>query len=315
MAIYDRLGIKWHPYIMYFQTPNFSSPIVNTDSFGFRLTPFQGIPISPMNPSDYSSCNLLIGGSTAFGVGAESDNGTIAAHLSSHTKSAWLNMGGRAFTAMQEFAVSASVYQDLPRIDSIVIVSGFNNLYLAQRNLPFELPLGSFFFQQTFESAMEESSRGRLQRLSRMFGKQDDWHSTTSRTIDEAIELAVRTTRQSLLLWVAIAQSIGARILFALQPTSMWSEREPIAKESQLFAALSEFDPALSNSLARINLDAYRKYRVALDQLAKDCGIGFLDLNQYLLMDRALPDWFYVDRVHYTGAGYRRIAEGVLSAM
>ena len=33
METYDNLGVKWHPYIMFFQKPNYSSRIVNTYQF------------------------------------------------------------------------------------------------------------------------------------------------------------------------------------------------------------------------------------------------------------------------------------------
>ena len=33
---YDRIGYKWLPFIMFNQTPNFRSDVLNTDNRGFR---------------------------------------------------------------------------------------------------------------------------------------------------------------------------------------------------------------------------------------------------------------------------------------
>lgn len=313
MVEYDRLGISWRPYIMYFHTPNFVSPVVNTDSFGFRLTPHGTKSVSPLNIGPDQICNLIVGGSTAFGVGADTDNGTIAAHLSKNTGDVWLNFAGRAFSAFQEFSLFASFQKYVTKVNRIVIISGFNNLYLAQRNLPFEMPLGAFFFQQAFESAMVKGGRRAAIRSLLRRPKAD--HQSTTRTMTSAIELAVESTRHSLELWRALALAKGAKLVFALQPTAVWSERRESSHEKELFEFLSAIDHNLASTLRRLDLTCYQSYRQALLAMTQELQISFLDLNDHMRSLRDDADWHYVDRVHYTSIGYQRVAEAVTSGL
>ena len=85
MKDYDNLKVKPLPYIMFLHQPNYSSASVNTDNHGLRIsTDPEGVPLS-INTLKERSCNLLVGGATAFGVGATSDKNTISGHLSTKT--------------------------------------------------------------------------------------------------------------------------------------------------------------------------------------------------------------------------------------
>jgi hypothetical protein len=313
MADYDGLGVNWHPYIMYFHSPNFRSVSVNTDSFGFRTTETVDGPISPCGDLKGRDVSVVVGGSTAFGVGAETDAGTIASHLSRHTGHAWLNMSGRAFSAFQEFALFSQFQSDLPRMKSVVIVSGFNNLFLALRNLPFEMPLGSFFYQKDYNIAMSGQVAGRREQLRRLLRKDDFKVDMVSRTVDDAIALALETTRRTLLLWSALAKYRNFSLTFALQPNSMWSRRVPSSHESLLFSSLETIDPSLDSLLRRLTHDCYVRYSDSLSRMANDEGIRFVDLNPPMHLIAESPETLHVDRVHYTSLGYRHIAAALLT--
>ncbi len=315
MADYDALGVSWHPYIMYFHSPNFRSAAVNTDSFGFRKTETSNGPLSPLSDLGTSEISVITGGSTAFGVGAETDSGTIASHLSRNTDRVWLNMSGRAFAAYQEFALFSHFHTDMPRIKSVVIVSGFNNLFLALRNLPFEMPLGSFFYQKDYNVAMGSQMSGRREQLRRLLRGSSPDNSVISRTIDEAVKLAIETTRRSLQLWMALAQYRGFSLTFALQPNAMWSHRVPSSQETLLFESLEEIDPNLNSLLRRLTHDSYDRYSESLSLLAADHDIRYVDLNRFMHSLSTHPATFYVDRVHYTSLGYQHIASALQSQM
>ena len=68
---------------MFFQEENFSSAVINTDKFGFRYTSNKSSKISPCSDSKIFDQNtsLIIGSSSAFGVGASSDQKTISSLL------------------------------------------------------------------------------------------------------------------------------------------------------------------------------------------------------------------------------------------
>lgn len=310
MVEYDALGSVWRPYLMYFHTPNFAGRIVNTDAEGFRYSTFNDHRVSPTCLIADQEHHVLVGGSTAFGVGAESDDATIASHLARETQAPWLNMAGRAFSSVQEYLLFAAYQTDLPRLGTIVILSGFNNLFLAQRSLPFDPPLGSFFYQQAFQNGMETGSATRLQLLRRaLFGARPS-ATHQQRELSDATQLAVDLTRRSLEWWSFIANARGVRVVYALQPTAHWSSRKPHPKETALFELLEQIDPALSATLTKLDA-CYDQYQAKLHRACADLGITFIDVNELLRHKNSASEWWHVDRVHYTNVGNQQIASAL----
>jgi len=314
MRDYDALGVKWHPYIMYFQQPNYRSSAVNTDGFGFRYTDFNGRRISPCTEDLSGPTSIVVGGSTAFGVGADDDRGTIASHLSRLTNTPWMNMGGRAFSAFQEFALFAHFHERFSNLTDIVIVSGFNNLYLAHRNLPFDMPLGSFYYQESFQNAMSFEVAGRAARL-RSLLKRPRQLESVSRETETAIKLAVDSTIRSLELWSALTARRGARLTFALQPAALWSQAAPSEQEAELFALLDTLDPSLHMSLERLGAQCFTVYREALRAVLETRSIRFIDLNEGPDSTRITSDLNHVDRMHFSSIGYERVSTTLLALL
>ncbi|MDA0748502.1 MAG: SGNH/GDSL hydrolase family protein, partial [bacterium] len=61
MREYDRMGVEWMPYLMFFHPPGYVSPVVNTDERGFRVS-YKGEEkiTTPLQSAD-SSANLIVG--------------------------------------------------------------------------------------------------------------------------------------------------------------------------------------------------------------------------------------------------------------
>lgn len=314
MRDYDALGVKWHPYIMYFQEPNYRSSAVNTDDFGFRYTDLKGHRFSPCTENFSGPTSILVGGSTAFGVGADDDRGTIASHLSRLTNTPWMNMGGRAFSAFQEFALFAHFHDRFSKLTDIVLVSGFNNLYLAHRDLPFDMPLGSFYYQESFQTAMVFAESGRAMRLRSLLKGKRQLESTFRET-KIAINLAVDSTIRSLELWSALAARRGARLTFALQPAALWSQSAPSGQEAELFALLDSLDPSLNKSLQRLGTQCFTEYRRALCDAIESRSIRFVDLNTEPNSSNVSSDLLHVDRVHFSSLGYERVSTTLLELL
>ena len=311
MTEYDALGSVWRPYLMYFHTPDYTSTVVNTDTEGFRFSTFKSQRVSPTSLVTDREHHVLVGGSTAFGVGAESDDATIASHLAQITQTPWLNMAGRAFSSVQEYLLFAAYQAELPRLGTVVMLSGFNNLFLAQRSLPFAQPLGSFFYQQAFQTGMEAVTQGRRELLKRALFGTPTSVPQQQRDLAEAIRLAVALTRRSLQLWSFIAQARGLKLVYALQPTAHWSGRTTHPKEAELFGLLERIDPALAATLTRLDDACYRQYREQLAMMCAELGVSFIDVNERLRSQNSASEWWHVDRVHYTGVGHRRIADAL----
>ena len=48
MLDYDKVGLNWHPNIMFFQRENYISKSVKTDKYGFRFTVSNSSKFSPL---------------------------------------------------------------------------------------------------------------------------------------------------------------------------------------------------------------------------------------------------------------------------
>ena len=84
MREYDSIGLQWIPYTMFTQNSDYKSNVVNTDKYGLRYTGCEN-PTSIDTIQAGEEFSLIVGASTAFGVGSSSDDETIAAHLSQMT--------------------------------------------------------------------------------------------------------------------------------------------------------------------------------------------------------------------------------------
>ena len=80
MRIYDQLRYNWLPNVMFCQEPNYRSEILNTDKYGLRFNSKKdSINHQSIFETETKKYNdILIGSSTAFGVGSTSDEKTIS---------------------------------------------------------------------------------------------------------------------------------------------------------------------------------------------------------------------------------------------
>ena len=69
------------PFAMLKGPSNFASKEINTDQEGFRFSSFDGKEKSFCNFDTSEFLNIIIGGSTAFGVGSSSDELTLSSML------------------------------------------------------------------------------------------------------------------------------------------------------------------------------------------------------------------------------------------
>lgn len=121
------------PYAMLSNPSSYTSEVVNTDSLGFRKEVQLGkeVSVEKLLPIK-CEVNLLVGGSTAFGVGASSDESTVSSYLSKMTNEYWLNCGVRGAVSFQEIIHLINHYERFYKIKRIVFLSGINDIY---RNL------------------------------------------------------------------------------------------------------------------------------------------------------------------------------------
>ncbi len=95
-------GSRRAPHTMHVHETSYRSGTINTDALGLRYSHCAGKRFSAGERGGASRINLLVGGSTALGIGASSDEHTVASHLSMLTGEVWLSLAGCGLNASQE---------------------------------------------------------------------------------------------------------------------------------------------------------------------------------------------------------------------
>ena len=130
-AYYEMYPV-YRPFVYWVNEPLFKSPYVNTDANGLRYNYLPDGTLVDLKTlkSSYDQCDIMIGGSTVFGVDASNDMQTITFHLSGN-KVPCINLGNRGATSFQELLLFIFNQSVFPKIRNIYIVSGVNNCSLA----------------------------------------------------------------------------------------------------------------------------------------------------------------------------------------
>jgi hypothetical protein len=320
MLEYDRLmapaELRWHPHIMFFHPERHRSAVVNTDCIGFRHGSGRGdgSQLSVGDPGRAREVNLLVGGSVVFGLGCTNDSQTISSQLSAcgSGHAPWLNLGGRGFTSTQELIAFLLLRDRLPRIRHVVLLSGLNNLVLADPRVPRRSRFGAFFFSEDFYEAMDSvkaSHRQKANLWARLLKRADG--SELDRTADECtsdggdrIQIAVAEIKRDLEHWMAICGSMGITLSYALQPFATWPQRVQHETETALFDALDKLAGATPAEFDELRDRAFGlRFRRAVRELCVGLDLPFVDVTDVLERQAYQGKWLFVDRAHLTDEG------------
>ncbi len=317
MTTYEDIGLEWRPFLMFFHTRKYESPVLNTDAEGFRYTE-KDAQRSSVATSRQAETNVVIGGSAAFGVGASSDAATIPSLLAHRTGQTWLNCGARGYGSTQELLLYLFVARP-SRVRRVVIFSGINDLYLALTTERLDEGLGGFFFSNRFHTSMtcirEEGPRMRpaASKTALHTRRAPEVRSAVRvpPTASDRLEALARLLRTNLSLWGELAKSRGVALHYVLQPTAFWLPKEPATEESTLFSELDRDPQNPWRSIAPVLSaeETYRWYRTVLALACTENHIEFSDMNTLLPECATGREWLFVDRVHLTDLGNRLVAE------
>jgi len=332
MREYDSIGIQWIPYTMFTQNSGYRSSVVNTDKFGFRYTG-KCDPVSLESLQGSDEFSLIIGASMAFGVGASSDDETIAAHLRQMTGELFLNMAGRAFNSKQELILFLNHLEALKTVKRVVLVSGANNLYCSAFSSRLYDPM---FFSDLYLQTMENSS---LSKKRKVFGStlralglsKLDWkrlhlkefpkatfaflkRSNKLNLVDNSerldIDAAVRRTCADLDIWNILSKSMGFDLIYCLQPMPAWCGKILSPEEQALFDELNNDQNMILQRLDDEQVGL--RYGNALANFCVENDLTFLNLNTSL---KDIGEWIFVDRVHLTDTGYGYVAKDIFNTI
>jgi hypothetical protein len=318
----DSGDIRWMPYLMYFHPASHRSPVVNTDSVGFRYSQASGLTYSVADLGDCPAVRVLAGSSTVFGIGASADKWTLPSRLGENDKrpELWLNYGGRSFNSTQELLLLTLYRHLLPQVKEIVLFSGFNNLGLARLPASLRGDSGAFFNCRDFFDALSARDKrqqgGVLGLAKRLVGadeaREDD---VAEMTLEQQIDYASELTLRHLATWNSVARDMRAKLTFVLQPLSGWVRPTGSKEEEALFTELDQagrFTETYGDILTR---EVCLEYGRALERGARAVGVGFLNMAP-ILAERLKPsDWLFVDRIHFTDWGHDFVAKTLLEAL
>ncbi|HTZ44071.1 MAG TPA: SGNH/GDSL hydrolase family protein [Jatrophihabitans sp.] len=315
----DAGEVRWLPYLMYFHPAGHRSEVVNTDGSGFRYSVAHGRRYSAADRAGIESVRVLAGSSTVFGIGASTDAWTLPSRLTEHDPRGepWLNFGGRSFNSTQEMLLLTMYRHLLPKVEEIVLFSGFNNLGLARLPESVRGEHGAFFNCNAFFDAFgPDGDPGRRRRSVRQrLGRAAASGAEPVPSLDAQLGYASELTLRHLAIWQALAVDLGARLTFVLQPLAGWVRPVGSPEEEELFAELDElgrFSEVYGDILTTaVNTD----YAAAIEAGAKQLGVDFVNLSP-VLADRLAPDqWLFVDRIHFTDAGHDFVARLLLDLL
>jgi hypothetical protein len=317
MADYDSWGnqMAWRPFIMYFHPPDLRTASCNTDSFGFRFSADAQGNVARADQWSGKPCNLLLGNSVAFSVGATSDVASLAARMSCHSDETWLNFSGRAFAASQEYLTFLFHRHYVGSIKRIVLFSGANDLFLYYVPKMFDETFGIFFFSEVFAERMKpQTDVGRWERVwETMKPHRFKRHPKKELPDLDAVITERRPTREravALLVhnlenWKMAAAGLGIEFVYALQPVRSWVQKPWTSEESELDAELSAIGSRWNTVLAKVMDDEHHHWYAG--RLAEECerlGISFVDMNEAVSTHPRKKEWLFMDYLHLTDAGY-----------
>jgi len=317
----DRGEVRYLPYLMYFHRADYRSSVINTDRLGFRISHGpDGRTASAAGDVPAGPVKLLMGSSTALGIGATSDAATTPSLLwSKYAPSApWLNFSGRSYNSAQELLLYTLHRHLLPEVEEIVVVSGLNNLALALLPEWQHGEHGAFFFCGEYYESVEElraKARKEAAPQPKGFSLRGDRKAAAparpapparKRPLNELIGTAVELTGRHL---ETLRQLVGpdVRITYALQAMAPWLRTEHAPQEKLLFEELNSLSKNGSfeeNYGVIASIEAGRAYADALRPAVEKAGARFFDLNPAVADAITPKDWIFVDRAHYTDLGH-----------
>ena len=219
-------GGAYPPYVMLSNPKNFVSNQVNTDKYGFRKTIFNDKLCQITDFYNNEAISILIGGSTAFGVGATSDSNTISSLLHYKTGDPWINLGIRAAVSFQEYICLIQHITKFRKIKEIFFCSGINDIY---RNLSDSIDVD---YDKRFQFQNDLFATCSAKRIAYLYLKSLFSNKTVNDMIEnsekqnvkiafstkKSIEIIKQQYKRNFILYEALSRYFNCKITFGLQP-------------------------------------------------------------------------------------------------
>ena len=330
MKTYDLMGYRWLPYLMFNQTANYRSNIINTDNRGYRYSSdYNSHPKSIFQKNNDKQNILILGGSYGFGVGSTRDDNTTAGYLEKFNKNYnYLNLSSRAHVGFQEILSVLLNINEIKNVKKIIILSGLNDIHLfkySDKTFP-----DSIYFKSLFLEKMEGSQ---LSLKKKIFQKIFNLFSSNTLSYDAITKingknfltfLFSKIFREKLMndkidfmpfeqkldrnikLYKLLGDYFKCEVDFYFQPVNNWC-KEKSTQEKQLQILTKKNKDYFLDEV--YNKESYEKYLNLYSKFTKKNGVNFYDLNDYFKKNSSRNDWLFVDGVHCNDNGYKLTAK------
>jgi hypothetical protein len=332
MIQYDSMASGTYvPYAMLAGPCSYKNIRINTDKHGFRITQNDTNLYKVEDIEKYDEINILVGGSTTFGVGSTSDSSTISSIVSKKNKEVWLNLGIRGCNSFQEIIHLNRILYKANKVKRIVFLSGVNDLYLRLVNdsfTDFDFGFGtkfssiaafhpfrqalSVFFASIFNTEPQNIVDKNLFEMTLwpfFKSKYLDIKNERLYTLEEKIELYLQLYKRNFELYKGLSKAYNCEVHFIFQPLLFWSGKKISQNEELVIQYLDELQKSdywgeVKKQLSDQNVNI--KIHENLKALSTKLEFTYFNSNDLF---KDITEDCFVDSVHLTDFGNKLIAD------
>ena len=336
MRIYDNFSHEWKPFIMYSNKKNLRTKVVNTDNLGLRFNSLNNNNL--ISIFDQKNTNqkfgLIVGSSTAFGLGCSEDDQTISSKLSKLTGTLFFNLGVSAFSGFQEVILHQSLINKVSKAKHIFIFSGLNDLFMQEYISKYDDELGPYFYSNQFKSGMHDSVLSKKRKIAKflfssLLDENTDWQHISKKELIENMfkrKIIFKNDRKlnptdlknfilrNLTYWSNIQKVYKTKIKYILQPFPAWCKKNLTQEEREIFEELDKNNLKVFKVIKSLE-NYYTEYKKILSECCDISGIEFIDSNDYFKNNVNSEDWCFLDRAHLTDKGNQHISDFMFSIL
>ena len=340
---YKNMRHECRPYVMIVNADNYKANSVNTESLGFRKSinsEGDSVNLDEVK-SRYQECNILMGGSAAFGMGNSSDSKTISSLLS-QSNIFCQNLGVRAATGQQELILYIQFKRFFNNVKNIILFSGINDISIAAQKSSFFYPdFGgvfsedlrlNIFWQQYigFNKDKWEFKKHNFFNIIDLISKKFSFFKfflhgffslfpsskitnkakkINNLSFSEKLDYVKKIISNDLDTWSLISKQNKINIIYMLQPNACWTKKKLSEYERKI---LNEERKYLGEEFYKnySNINVYFEQKKFLESQCKEKGINFIDSNEWLSNFQE-SDEIFNDSSHLTDYGNKIISDKI----
>ncbi len=306
------------PFAMLSGPQNYKSNHINTDKFGFRFTLYKDELISLDDIEKFDEINILVGGSTVFGVGATDDSTTISSYLSKKTGEVWLNLGIRGGVSLTEYIHLIRFIYKAKKVKSIVFFSGINDIYINQlKDIRSEIDnlfndnivsaysckrlMLTSIFSKLYNVSINELINKPLNEIIFYPKYKSQYILPVELNEKEKFEITIENFSRNFFLYAGLQKQLSCKVVYILQPFTDWTNKTFTYEEKVVFQELQEIQKKSKWATHRekLSLNLYNNIVDSLKKLAYENKIDFIDSHSYFTSNKSL----FVDAVHLNDNG------------